>query len=135
MADIFVSYSHDDRIKVMRLVRALEAQGWTVWSDREAVPGALWDQTIARELKAARCVIVAWSASSTNSSFVKEEAGLALAHDKLLPVSLDQIAPPKQFSGFEVVDFSRWLGSHDDPNFILLKRGIERFVGESDREL
>jgi hypothetical protein len=33
-----------DRIKVTRLVRAREAQGWTTWWDRESVPGTLWDQ-------------------------------------------------------------------------------------------
>ena len=128
MSDIFFSYCHDDRIKVTRLVRALEAQGWTTWWDRDLVPGTLWDQTIARELRAARCVIVAWSGASTNSSFVKEEAGLALAQDKLLPVSLDQVAPPKQFSSIETLDLSRWLGSHEDQNFVLLKRGVERLV-------
>ena len=130
MADIFFSYSHDDRIKVTRLVRALEAQGWTTWWDRESVPGTLWDQTITRELKAARCVIVAWSKASINSNFVKEEAGLALAQPKLLPVSFDQVAPPKQFSSIETLDLSRWLGSHEDPNFVLLKRGVERLLGD-----
>jgi hypothetical protein len=40
-------------------------------------------KTIVKELSA-RCMIVAWSSASINSNFVKE-AGLALAHNKLLP--------------------------------------------------
>src|SRR5262249_42597539 len=123
MADVFVSYSHVDRVKVARLVHALEAQGLTVWWDREAIPCSLWDQIITRELRSAHCVIVAWSEASTASSFVKEEAGLALAHNKLVPVSLDKTAPPLQFGGVEVLDLSRWLGSNDDENFILLHAG------------
>ena len=128
MSDIFVSYSHDDRIKVSRLVRALEAQGWTVWWDRESIPGTLWDQTIARELKSAKCALVAWSQSSVGSGFVKQEAGLALGQDKLVPVTLDQTAPPHQFNSIETLDLSRWLGSASDPNFVLLQRGIQRIA-------
>jgi hypothetical protein len=119
MSDVFISYSHDGRIKALRLVRALEAQGWTIWSDREAIAGAVWDQTIARELKSAQCVIVAWSRTSVSSEFVKEEAGLALGQGKLLGVSLDQTVPPHQFSSIETFDLSRWFSSEDGANFIV----------------
>ena len=128
MSDVFISYSHDDRVKVLRLVRALEAQGWTIWSDREAIAGAVWDQTIARELKRAQCVIVAWSKASVSSEFVKEEAGLALGQGKLLGVSLDQTAPPHQFSSIETFDLSRWFSSEDGANFIVLTRAIQSTV-------
>jgi hypothetical protein len=129
MADVFISYCHDDRIKASMLAEALRAQGWTVWRDRDLYPGVLWEQTIISELKSAHCVIVAWSEASSSSSFVREEAGLALAHNKMLPVTLDQTAPPPQFRNTEVLDFSRWLGSEKDENFLRLNRGIERLLG------
>ena len=130
MADIFVSYSHNDGLKVTRLVRALESQGWSVWWDRDLIPGSLWDPTITKELRSAKCVIVAWSEASATSAMVKEEAALALAHDKLVPVSLDQTGPPPQFGNIEVLDLSRWLGSTDDPNFTLLARAVERLLSD-----
>jgi TIR domain len=132
MADIFVSYSHADRIKVASLVRALEARGWTTWSDRELIPGEVWHPTIRAELQSAGCVLVCWSASSIGSALVKEEAGIALAHEKLLPVSLDKTAPPKQFGSIETLDLSRWLGSDNDPNFTLLCSGIDRLLGHRE---
>lgn len=123
--DIFVSYSHEDRVKVLRLVRVLEDRGWTIWWDQSIVPGYVWDRTISKELRAASCVIVVWSSSSIKSDYVREEAGIALAHGKLLPISIDKTAPPDQFGGIEVLDFSRWLGADNDPNFQLLEEGLQ----------
>jgi len=34
MSDIFLSYASEDRARVLGLVKALEAQGWTVFWDR-----------------------------------------------------------------------------------------------------
>jgi hypothetical protein len=130
MADIFLSYSHEDRIKALWLIRALEAQGLTVWWDHDSLPGTQWNQNIARQLKSARCVIVAWSEKARNSSFIREEAGLALAHNTYLPITFDQTGPPSQFHSIEVLDLSRWLGSTDDSNFLLLLAGIERLRGD-----
>jgi hypothetical protein len=130
MADIFLSYSHDDRIKTLRLIRALEAQGLTVWWDQNSIPGTQWNNNIASELTSARCVIVVWSETSCNSGFVKEEAGLALAHNTYVPITFDQTAPPSQFSSIEVLDLSRWLGATNDPNFVLLLTAIERLRGD-----
>ena len=52
VADIFVSYSRQDRPRVAPLVAALEAQGWSVWWDPEIVGGQEFDRQICRR---ARC--------------------------------------------------------------------------------
>lgn len=39
MADIFLSYSSDDRGRVRPIVAALERRDWSVWWDREILPG------------------------------------------------------------------------------------------------
>ena len=41
MADIFLSYAREDREKAERLAKALEGQGWSVFWDRETLPGAV----------------------------------------------------------------------------------------------
>jgi adenylate cyclase len=39
VADIFVSYSRQDKALVAPLVAALEAEGWSVWWDPAITPG------------------------------------------------------------------------------------------------
>ena len=67
LADIFVSYSRQDRARVAPLVAALEAQGWSVWWDPEIAPGEEFDSLISRELEMARSLIVVWTPLSVDS--------------------------------------------------------------------
>ncbi len=77
MADIFISYASDDRARVKPLAEALGRKGWSVWWDRKIIAGQAFDQAIERELETARCVVVLWSAHSTASEWVKNEAAVA----------------------------------------------------------
>ena len=67
MADIFVSYARSDRALVTPIVRALEAQCWSVWWDHAIVAGQEFDDRIEAELNAAKAVIVVWTPASTGS--------------------------------------------------------------------
>ena len=40
MADIVLSYARENRRQAESLARALEDAGWSVWWDREILPGA-----------------------------------------------------------------------------------------------
>jgi hypothetical protein len=77
-------------MKVRQLALAMEALGWTVWWDRSLIPGTRWNESIRDELKSSRVAVLAWSEASAASDFVREEAALALAYDKLVPASLDK---------------------------------------------
>ncbi len=74
MADIFISYARADRARVEKLALTLEAEGHSVWWDRQIVGGAEFSEEIEKELAAAKAVIVAWSAESIKSRWVKDEA-------------------------------------------------------------
>ena len=41
MADIFLSYSSEDKSKVRLIAYALEKMGWTVWWDRKIGAGKM----------------------------------------------------------------------------------------------
>lgn len=114
MADIFISYSQKDRERVRLIAEALESQGMDVFWDPEIPPGETWDSVIARELKSARCVIVAWSESSAESDWVKEEAEYGKRMKALVPVQLDPSGPPLGFSRLQTADLSRWAGDPSD---------------------
>jgi adenylate cyclase len=71
LADIFVSYSRQDKARVAPLVAALEAEGWSVWWDPAIAPGEEFDGLISRELDAARSLVVVWTAASVDSRWVR----------------------------------------------------------------
>ena len=105
MADIFVSYSKQDRLLALKLSSWLETQGWTTWRDKTVVADDIRDENVT-ELNQARAVIVLWSAASVGSPHILHEAIAARDAKKLLhvkvsgldrqriPVSLgDQVVP------------------------------------------
>ncbi|MGA9600392.1 MAG: toll/interleukin-1 receptor domain-containing protein [Methylocystis sp.] len=70
MCDIFISYASEDRSRAENFARALEAYGWSVFWDRTIRVGSTWRDTIGKQLKSARCVIVLWSKDSIESDWV-----------------------------------------------------------------
>ncbi len=99
MADIFISYSKEDRSSALMLSAVLEAKGWSVWWDRSLSAGDEFRDEIMKQLGIARAVIVIWSTNSVKSDWVRSEAGRAHASQKLIPVRLgaveyDDIPPP-----------------------------------------
>ncbi|MEM7767400.1 MAG: tetratricopeptide repeat protein [Pseudomonadota bacterium] len=110
MAEIFISYSQKDKAKVRLIAESLEREGLDVFWDPEIPPGETWDNVIARELKAARCVIVAWSEASAESDWVKEEADFGKRMKALVPVQIDPSGPPLGFSRIQTANLSDWTG-------------------------
>src|SRR3954467_5849592 len=99
--DIFVSYAHGDQERIVPIVAALEARGWSVFWDRRIPAGQTWRSHIGRALDQARCVVVAWSEHSINSKWVLDEADEAMGRDILVPVLLDPVRPPMGFRGIQ----------------------------------
>jgi hypothetical protein len=87
MADIFVSYSKQDRVHALKLSSWLEAQGWTTWRDKTVVADGIRDENVT-ELNQARAVIVLWSAASVGSPHILHEAIAARDAKKLLHVKV-----------------------------------------------
>jgi len=114
MADVFISYKKEDAGRVIRLVEALRAEGFSVWWDHGIRAGTEWDRTIRDELEAARIVIAVWSRASVDAPWVKEEAGVGKARGKLVPVKIDDIDPPLGFTLIQAADLVGWSGNRDD---------------------
>ena len=74
MADVFISYSSEDRQKAQHLARVLEGKGWSVWWDPKIPPGKTYDEVVGKAVKDAHCVIVLWSDKSVQKRWVKAEA-------------------------------------------------------------
>ncbi|NNE41147.1 MAG: TIR domain-containing protein [Marinicaulis sp.] len=126
MANLFISYSRSDRGKIEKLAAALQAEGYSVWWDTNIQGGGRFAAEIAREVKAAEIVIVAWSENSVKSEWVLDEAAQGRDEGKLAPIVLDDVLPPLGFRQRQAVAFRNWNGKSDAPEFIALKDCIER---------
>ena len=115
MADVFVSYSREDKARAAEVVRLLEDHGWDVFWDQETRTGTLWPKVLEDELGAARCLVALWTKTSVASRWVRIEAYEALQSDKLVPVLLDKVRPPLEFRQTQTFDLSGWEGDRDDP--------------------
>ena len=128
MADIFLSYTRADAAGAGQLAAELEQRGFSVFWDTEVLPGQRWRDVIHDELVGAACVIVVWSAGSSQSRWVVEEASEALEAGKLLPVLLDGSLPPFGFRGVEAANLSAWTPGSPDPEFENLVNAARRIV-------
>ena len=129
MADIFISYSRQDKARVAPLVAALEAEGWSVWWDPEIAPGEEFDGLISRELDAARSLVVVWTAQSVDSRWVRGEARDAADRGVLVPVRLDNARLPIDFRAVHTTDLDGWGDDPQHPTFQGLRKAVEAKLG------
>ena len=130
MADIFVSYASEDRERIVPLVRTLEAEGWTVWWDRNLVAGPDFDFKIEQALDAAKCVVVAWSKHAVQSRWCRAEAGDGLDRQILVPVRLDNTRPPLAFRNAHTASLIDW--PEEGAELALFLAGVRSCLGEPE---
>ncbi|HEX9472638.1 MAG TPA: TIR domain-containing protein [Steroidobacteraceae bacterium] len=129
MADIFVSYSRQDKALVAPLVALLEAEGWSVWWDPEISPGEEFDSQITRELEAARSLVVVWTPQSVDSRWVRGEARDAADRGILFPVRFLGARLPIDFRAVHTTDFDHWAGDAQGAAFRGLCKALEAKLG------
>jgi adenylate cyclase len=125
VADIFVSYSRSDKVRVAPLVAALEAQGWSVWWDPEITPGDEFDALIGAELESARSVVVVWSPLSVDSRWVKGEARDAADRGVLVPVRFENARLPIDVRAIHTTELDGWAGNRESAPFKALCAALE----------
>ncbi len=132
MADIFLSYSSDDRERIRPLVQSLEQRGWSVWWDRRIPPGKTWHQVIQQALDGARCVVVAWSKNSIESDWVITEAEEGKTRGVLIPVLIDDVRPPLGFRMIQAARLIGWQGESSHHELDSLFDAIFAILGEPE---
>ena len=128
MADIFISYSSEDKTRVKTIAEALEHKGWTVWWDRQIPVGQRFDTVIEHELTNAKCVIVIWTQRSVNSEWVKNEASEAAQRNILAPVLLEDVKIPLAFRRIEAAQLTTWKGETDHPELEILFSAVRAII-------
>jgi formylglycine-generating enzyme required for sulfatase activity len=130
MADVFISYRNtpERRAFARRLATILRAHGVEVWWDYGLAEGESYRQQITDELAKARVVIPLWCAESIHSKWVAMEA--ELGKDKLLPVRLQNIAPPDAFEAIHAADLVGWDGTISHPRLQAFVRRLCERLGK-----
>lgn len=128
MADVFISYSREDRGKAKVVADALETEGFTVWWDRRLVGGSDFVDEIEKQLLAAVAVVVLWSKSAIGSPWVRDEASKGRDYGKLVPARLDDAEAPLGFGQYHTIDLTgrRWKKG---------AKGVEELVEATRRRI
>jgi len=129
MAEIFISYSREDRDWVERLASQLQSEGYSVWWDWDLLVGKRYRETIDNELQTCRAAVVVWSQHSIQSDFVRDEAEEAQQRNILVPVLKEMVRPPAGFRQIQTADLSTWTGGATHAEFRRVVKGIGFMVG------
>jgi adenylate cyclase len=130
MADIFMSYSSQDREKAVSLAGELRALGTSVWIDQAIDGASRWSSEIAKALDECKVLILLVSKSSLASrNCVKEVIIAAEADKQILPVDLEDIPLSHEFkyhlAGIQRVAYS---------NRVAIRRALEKLLSAKPLE-
>lgn len=95
-ADVFISYSREDKDAVLGLAAQLREAGVSLWIDQGSIDGAaMWGEEIVNALENAKVLILMVSEKSVNSHNVVKEVVLASERkEHILPVHLEPTRIP-----------------------------------------
>lgn len=115
------------------MAKALEAEGYSVWWDRDLRAGEEFDNVIDKHIKQSKAIVVVWSNTSIKSNWVKEEAEDGVIDNKLVPVLIDDVVIPR---GFRRIQAAELQDSSADPtkskNWRVFLESIRTIAGEGE---
>lgn len=106
---IFICYTHENTLFTLRLARALQRQGLSVWLDQWATsPEAEWEHEIAQAVRRCSAFLAIFSPEAVNSWIVRDQTLLALNEGKsIIPVVYRPCVLPVALQEHYPVDFTR----------------------------
>ncbi len=128
-AEVFISYSREDKDRVLDLAARLRAAGVSVWIDQGGIDGAtLWGEEIVNALDQAKVLLLAVSAAAARSHNVAKEVVLVSERKgQILPVDLEPTAVPAglkyALAGIQHVEYFQ---GDTEENLKSILRSLER---------
>jgi type II secretory pathway component PulM len=113
---IFVSFEREDQARAATIIGALHDAGYQVDGDAPDGDDAAGRAATEAALARAWIVLVLWSEAAIGRSGdrrVAAQARSAAERGAYLGVTIDKVAPPFGFTGFQLVDLSKWSGGRD----------------------
>jgi adenylate cyclase len=131
MSDIFISYARSTADLAQGVAEALRGLGYGVWRDDELPAHRDYSEVIEERLRAAKAVVVVWSAEAVKSQWVRAEADLAREAGTLVQLSLDGAALPLPFNRIQCADLIGWSGDLAAPGWTKVVASVADLVGRT----
>ena len=128
-ADVFISYSREDKDRVLDLAAKLRAAGVNLWIDQGGIDGAtMWGEEIVNALEGAKVLLLVVTPAAARSHNVAKEVVLVSERKgHILPVHLEPTTIPASLkyplAGIQHIEM--FQGDPDD-NLKILLRSLER---------
>ena len=109
---IFISHANRDAGLAHGLAQDLQAHGWQVWIAPDSIqPGEKWVEAIGRGLEESGLFVLAVTAASAASRWVKHEANLAIQLEtkgkmRFLPLLVEQAEMPLMWQAYQFLPFT-----------------------------
>ena len=129
MAEIFVSYGRSTEAQAQQVAEALRTAGYSVWRDDELPAHRSYGEVIEERLRAAKAVVVLWSAEAARSQWVRAEADIAREAGTLVQVTVDGTLPPIPFNQIQCAALDGWTGDTSAPGWQKVESSISLLVG------
>jgi TolB-like protein/tetratricopeptide (TPR) repeat protein len=128
-ADVFISYSREDKDRVLDLAAKLRSAGVSLWIDQGGIDGAtLWGEEIVKALENAKVLLLVVTESAVRSHNVAKEVVLASERKgHILPVHLEPTQIPSSLryplAGIQHIEYFQ---GDPDTNLRTILRSLER---------
>jgi adenylate cyclase len=128
-ADVFISYSREDKDKVLELTGKLRAAGVPLWIDVGGIDGAtMWGEEIVHALEKAKVLLLMVTESAVQSHNVAKEVVLTSERKgHILPVHLERTTiPPSLRYPLAGIHHIEYFHGDPDDNLKSIIRSLER---------
>jgi len=129
MSEIFISYARSTEAQAGQIGDALRALGYAVWRDDELPSHRDYSEVIEERLRAAKAVVVIWSAEAVKSQWVRAEADIAREAGTLVQLTLDGTPLPLPFNRIQCAELKEWGGDLATPGWKKVAASVAELVG------
>ncbi len=129
MSDIFISYARSTADQAQQIAEALRGLGYNVWRDDELPAHRAYAEVIEERLRAAKAVVVMWSAEAAKSQWVRAEANVAREAGTLVQLRVDSAVPPLPFNEIQCADLVGWTGNLDAHDWKKVAASVAELIG------
>ena len=104
---VYLSFARSDRDRVTAVADQLSRRGLRVYLDKDVSVGSDYSSAVSHQLDASKAIVVFWTRDSIESEWVNAEAAEGLRRGILVPILLDDVAPPLAFRSVQSADLRR----------------------------
>lgn len=131
VSEVFISYARSTEREARQVAEALRALGCGVWLDDELPAHRDYSEVIEERLRAAKAVVVVWSAEAAKSQWVRAEADVAREAGTLVQLTIDGAALPMPFNRIQCADLVGWTGDKAAVGWKKVAHSVAELVGGS----